>query len=117
MAAEIMRHGFEEGCVYINKEGQVGMTSGPPGGRGGHFLVTPDGTTRGGGPIHDENSLIFRPGTMTMPFPLTLLPSIASAPQEIFVPPFMELLPMLAPVVAASAAVVALGAIAKASRG
>jgi hypothetical protein len=116
MATNIKRQGFDNACIYMNESGQIGMTTGPPGGRGGHLTVTEDGVTRGG-TICDENSMIFRPGTMTMPFPLSMLPSVASAPQEIFVPPFMDLLPMLGPVVAASAAVVALGAIAKASRG
>ena len=113
----IQRQGEDEANISFNNAGQVTINTGPPGGRGGQITVTKDGCTMGGSNLCMEQSIIQRPGTMTMPFPLTLLPSVASAPQEIFVPPFMDLLPMLGPVVAASAAVVALGVIAEKARG
>ena len=116
MAAKVKRNGSDNANISFNDNGQVAINTGPPGGRGGQVTVTENGVTLGGSNLCMEQSVIQRPGTMTMPFPLSMLPSVASAPQEIFMPPFMDLLPMLGPVVAASAAVVALGQIAKAAR-
>ena len=117
MSAKVKRRGVDNANISFNESGQVCINTGPPGGRGGQVTVTEDGVTCGGSGIYLEQDIVNHPGQITCPWPMSMLPSIASFPQRIFLPPFMDLLPMLGPVVAASAAVVALGAIAKSSRG
>ena len=123
MSTKNTTFGPKRARIILNEQGSACINTGEPGGLGGHLTICGDrkdgnsSASLGGGKICLEQDVINHPGQITCPWPMSMLPSIASFPQRIFLPPFMDLLPMLGPVVAASAAVVALGAIAKSSRG
>ena len=94
--------GYPDANISFQEGGQVSVNSSGD----GNVVVTEDGVSIGGS-IRMGNKP-FTPGQMFTPFPFDMFAGMASMPSAIFMPPMMDMLPKLAPVVAASAAVVAL---------
>ena len=103
--------GYEGASASFTENGQVCINTGEG---GGNVVVTEDGVSVGGS-VRLENKPS-TPGEIATPFPIDMLAGPISAPSAIFMPPFMDLLPLLGPTLAATAAIVALGQIAKASK-
>lgn len=99
--------GYPDANISFQEGGQVVINTGSG---DGNVVVSEDGASLGGS-IRLGNKPM-TPGEMYTPFPMDMMAGPISMPSAFFMPPFMDLLPALIPVVAASAAVVALGAIA-----
>ena len=102
--------GYPDANISFQEDGQVVINTGDG---EGNVVLSKDGTSIGGD-VRMGNKP-FTPGEAPMMFPFDLFAGPYSMPQNIFMPPMLDLLPKLVPIVAASTAIVALGAIAKAS--
>ncbi len=106
MALRKSMFGEANASMALDPDGQVTLTAGEPGSNPGSLVVGPDGCFLSGR-VNLENKPN-TPGEMAVPFPFDHLPL---SPQAIFMPPMMDLLPMLPVVVGASAGILALDAL------
>jgi hypothetical protein len=99
--------GYPDANISFQEGGQVVINTGSG---DGNIVVSEDGASLGGSVRLGNKPMT--PGEMPMPFPMDMFAGPISMPQSLFMPPFMDLLPMLVPVVVASGAIAALSAIA-----